>query len=216
MNIANAVQSDSDSNLTIRVYVVDDDEELRDALELFLQTAGYSVVGFANAQALIDCIDDTPDCLILDVAMPEIDGLELQQLLLERNAHIPIIFLTGHGSIAKSVQAIQAGAIDFLEKPVDDKVLLERVKQAIAMAHNQRLSEQRNAEDKKRFDRLTPREKEIFRLVADGMTSKEIARILQISHRTVEAHRFRIMQKLELDSLPDMILFANAHDFVGK
>jgi RNA polymerase sigma factor (sigma-70 family) len=194
------------------VFLVDDDDTVRNALALLLRTAGYATESYASARAFLDAYSaERPGCLVLDLTMPEINGLELQQALTAKGIDIPIIFLSGHGDIASSVQAIKAGAVDFLQKPVASEVLLARVVEALAEDAQHREQARKRADFLARLKRLTPREREILRLVMNGLTSKDIARQLTISHRTVEVHRLRIMQKLGAKTLPELIAVATSY-----
>ncbi|MEE4379739.1 MAG: response regulator transcription factor [Candidatus Competibacteraceae bacterium] len=196
-------------NLQPTVFLVDDDEAVRDSFSLSLEMAGLTVVGYASAQAFLDHYESTqPGCLILDVRMPDMSGLELQEALSERKISIPIIFITGHGDVPMSVKAVKAGAVDFLEKPFKKEILLERIQEALAQDVRQRQAEADTSLVLARFAHLTPREQEVMALVIAGKSNKEIARALAISPRTVETHRARIMEKMEADSLPDLVMLA--------
>jgi len=191
------------------VFLVDDDEAVRDSLSLSLEMAGLTVVGYASAQAFLDHYDPTqPGCLILDVRMPDMSGLELQEALTTRKINIPIIFITGHGDVPMSVKAVKAGAVDFLEKPFKKEILLERIQEALAQDAQYRQAEADTSLVLSRFVHLTPREQEVMALVIAGKSNKEIARALAISPRTVETHRARIMEKMEADSLADLVTLA--------
>ncbi|MHB8354227.1 MAG: response regulator transcription factor [Burkholderiales bacterium] len=185
-----------------KVYVVDDDEAVRDALVLLLETAGFEVQGFASAQAFLAvCNAESRGCIILDIKMPEMDGPALHRELLQHGILLPVIFLTAYGSIIQSVQAIKAGALDFLTKPVEGGLLLERVREAMS----QNLQRQEHSEVHRkllaRLATLTTREREVMALAVTGLTNKEIAQRLAISHRTVEIHRARVMHKTGAASL---------------
>lgn len=188
------------------VFLVDDDEAVRDALNLALRAAGYAVETFASAEAYLEnCDPGRPGCLVLDVNMPGMSGLELQQALAKRDIHTPIIFLTAHGDIPMSVQAVKAGAVDFLPKPFRSRELVERVREAIALDAASRHEKARSAFIRARYERLTPREREVMAVIAGGRSSKEAARELGVSHRTIEIHRARVMGKMEVDSLPELV-----------
>jgi two-component system response regulator FixJ len=191
------------------VFLVDDDEAVRDSLSLSLEMAGLAVTGYASAQAFLDSYDPAqPGCLVLDVRMPDMSGLELQEVLTARRTKIPIIFITGHGDVPMSVKAVKAGAVDFLEKPFKKEILLERIQEALAQDLQARRAEAEKRLVLSRFAHLTPREQEVMALVIVGKSNKEIARELAISPRTVETHRARIMEKMEADSLPDLVTLA--------
>ena len=194
-----------------KVFVVDDDAAVRDSLRIMLKVAGYAVATFSSAEDfLVICNSETEGCIILDVDMPEMDGLQLQEALNKRGVRLPVIFLTGQGSIPLSVRAIKAGAMDFLTKPVDAAVLLARVKEAFEQ--RERLQEQANLPQSmsSKVANLTEREKEIMMLIIDGHTCKEIAERLGISIRTAEAHRAHVMHKTESSNLQELVRLAMA------
>lgn len=191
------------------VYVVDDDRAVRDSLLMMLATAGYSAKAFASAaEFLKEWIPDEVACLILDVRMPGQSGLELQELLRSNDSPLPIIFVSGHGDVPVSVRAMKGGALDFLEKPFSRQTLLDRVEEAIAIAEQEKLSERGRKGILSRFESLTPREREVLEHVVAGRQNKEIARLLEISHRTVELHRTHMMDKMAARSLPDLVSMA--------
>lgn len=180
-----------------KVYIIDDDPAIRDSLALLLQTAGYTVAAFAGAAAFLEtCTPETGGCLILDLNMPGMGGLALQEALAQRGIHLPAVFLTGYGTIPDAVKAMRGGATDFLTKPVEGKLLLKRVAEALAQSR-QSFQQARQARFlTERLGKLTEREHQIVKLIALGRSSKEIGQALQISHRTVEVHRRHIMRKL--------------------
>ena len=191
------------------VYVVDDDAAVRDGLALLLDTAGLAVQTYDGAAAfLADWSPGRVGCLILDVRMPDMSGPELQAELIRRGIDLPIVFLTAHGDIPTTVQAIKGGAIDFLTKPVVGAELLERVQ--AALHRSAQLREQASATQtlRERLQGLTRREREIMRLVADGHSNKEIGNILGISAKTAETHRTRIMTQLNLHSVSELVRHA--------
>ncbi len=191
------------------VFLVDDDPAVRDALGLFLETSGLSVKCYASAQAFLDDNQASrPGCLVLDIRMPGMSGLELQDTLRTKQLEIPIIFLSGHGDVPQSARAFKGGAVDFIEKPFDETQLLDRIRNAIQLDLDKRAKHAQMHDVNVRFARLTPREKEVMRHVVAGLSNKEIARLLAISHRTVDVHRARIMEKMEAKSLPDLVLIA--------
>lgn len=193
------------------VYLVDDDPAVRDALGLLLGTAGLAVKTYASAEEFLRSFRvEQSGCLVLDVTMPGMSGLALQERLRARGASLPIIFLTAHGDIPMSVRALKAGAADFLEKPADGAELLERVRAAIAEDTRRRARDTAHADTRERFARLTTREREIMTRVAAGRANKEIARELDISHRTVEVHRARIMEKMGAGSAVELAAMAQA------
>jgi FixJ family two-component response regulator len=193
------------------VFLIDDDAAVRDALSRTLKLAGLSVETFGCAEDFLAVYDpDRPSCLLLDVHMPGMSGLELQQQLASREMPVSIIFLSGQGDIPMTVKAVKAGAIDFLPKPFRSQDLLERVREAMAQDAKSRREHKRAGLIKARFGRLSPREREVMAAVVTGQSSKEIARQLGVSHRTVEIHRTRVMQKMEADSLPELVTQAVA------
>lgn len=193
------------------VFLVDDDPAVRELFSLSLRLAGLNVADYPSARTFLEAYDpDQPGCLVLDVSLPDMSGLELQEALTAKQIHIPIIFITGHGDIPMSVKAIKAGAVDFLQKPFKKEVLLERVLEALAVDAQSRQDDAERANVINRFVHLTPREQEVMALVVGGKSNKEIARQLAISHRTVETHRARIMEKMAANSLPELVAMAAA------
>ena len=191
------------------VFVVDDDAAVRQGLRFMLRAAGYSVEAFPSARALLEHYDPRrAGCLLLDIQMPEISGLELQQRLNIRGWRIPVIFITGHGTISLAIAAMKAGALDFIEKPLREEALLESIERALHW--NDRAYEERleRATLQARAALLTPRERQVFELVAAGEPNKVIASRLGISFRTVELHRAHIIEKLQARSLSDLIRMA--------
>jgi FixJ family two-component response regulator len=192
-----------------KVFVVDDDASIRKSLERLFRSVGLDVEVFSTGQDfLLNVLHEGPSCLILDVRMPGISGLELQEKLLTRELPMPIIFITGHGNIPMSVRAIKAGAVDFLEKPFDEQVLLDAVHKALAEHKKQILEQLEIREIRRRIDLLTPREHEVFSLVITGMLNKQIAYELKASEKTIKVHRGRVMQKMQAQSLADLIYLA--------
>lgn len=191
------------------VFVVDDDAALREALVQLLEAAGLQVESHPNGPAFLEaCGEDRPGCLLLDVAMPGMTGLEVQAELKRRGNPLPIVFLTGHGDIPMAVRAVQAGAVDFLEKPMTGAALLERVNQALALDHRYRAERATSRDIAERMRRLSPREREVMALVVAGSSSKEAARVLGISVRTVEAHRTHVMHKMGATNLAELVAMA--------
>ena len=188
------------------VFVVDDDAAVRQGLRFMLRAAGYSVEAFPSARSFLEEYDPRPGgCLLLDVQMPQMSGLELQQRINVRGWRIPVIFITGHGTVQLAIAAVKAGAFDFIEKPLREEALLESIERALHWndwAYEERLE---RATLQTRVASLTPREREVFELVARGEPNKVIARHLGISFRTVELHRAHIIEKLQARSLSDLI-----------
>lgn len=178
------------------VFIVDDDAAVRDSISMLLDAAGYDVATFARADEFLKvCNAATEGCIILDVNMPDMDGPALQDELLHRGLHLPIIFLSGQGTIPLTVRTLKAGAMDFLTKPVRGEVLLARVQEALQQFSVLRKQEQVSQSITARLAMLTDREREVMMLAVAGYTSKEIAQRLNISYRTVEIHRAHVMQK---------------------
>jgi two-component system response regulator FixJ len=188
------------------VYVVDDDPAVLDAIRLLLRSVGLPSQTFESAAAFLDAFDrDQHGCLVLDVRMPSMSGIDLQEKLQDMGATIPIVFVTAHGDIPMAVQAVKAGALDFIPKPFRDQDLLDRVHQAIAIDTQQRREREGKLSLSARYNALSPREREVLELVVAGKANKVIAADLGISQRTVEIHRARVMQKMGADSLPDLV-----------
>lgn len=191
------------------VFVVDDDDAVRCALVWSLREAGFRVEAFGSAEELLAADPgDRPGCLVLDYSMPGMNGLDLQERLRERRQQIPIIFISGHGDIPTSVRAIKAGAMDFVEKPLSREVLIERIREAIALDRERRRQRAMDGEIVERYRRLTAREREVMALVTAGLSNKAIARQLQISPRTVENHRARVMSTMVADSVAQLCRMA--------
>lgn len=188
------------------VFVVDDDELIRDSLEQLVKSVGLKVETFSSAQAFLDTgLPDKPSCLVLDIRMPGMSGLDLQDELEKRDFSIPIIFITGHGTVPMSVRAMKAGAVDFLQKPFEDQELLDTIHRAIEQNIHTRLEQTEIKEIEQRVKSLTLREHEILVLVAGGMLNKQIAYDLKMSENTVKTHRARIMRKMEVESLARLV-----------
>ncbi len=188
---------------------MDDDPAVRDALSLLLRNAGWQVCCCGSAPEFLEKYDpEAAGCVVLDVKMPGLGGLALQGELAQRGLDIPIIFITGHGDVPMSVRAMRAGALDFLEKPFDSGVLRQRVQEALALDQRRRMHRQRGAEAQQRYRELTPREREVMTLVVQGESNKAIAASMQVSHRTVEIHRARVMDKMGARSLPELVAMA--------
>ncbi len=188
------------------VYVVDDDDAVSSSLSWLLESIGLRVRTYRNALDFIAAMDIDPwGCLVLDVRMPGMSGLELQQRLRDRDVGLPVIFITGHGGVANAVKAIKAGAVDFLEKPFDDQTLLDRVQQAIDASSEARRCRSVRAALLDRYALLTPREREVMDLVVEGRPNKVIAQMLGLSSKTVEAHRAHVMEKMAARSLTELV-----------
>ena len=199
------------------IYLVDDEYAVRDSLALLIESTGLTVRSFESAQAFLDHYDPSqPGCLILDVRMPTMSGLELQGELVRRNIAIPIIFISGHAGIPDSAKAFRAGAVDFLEKPFDNELLLERIAEALNkdIADREQRLERRKVQNM--LDHLTTREREVLALVVSGHSNKSVAKMLHISSRTVEAHRAGIKEKMQVHSLAELAVMVVYADMLNK
>jgi len=191
------------------VYVVDDDPSVRKALERLLRSAGHEAKTFASAFEFLESDHlDAPGCLVLDIKMPKVSGLELQDRLAEKGISFPIIFITGHGTVPASVKAFKGGAMDFLQKPFKDREILGAVSRGIEK-HRRLRQEQKEMETlRSRLENLTPREREVFRFVVTGMLNKQVAFDLGTTEKTIKVHRARVMEKMGAQSLADLVRFA--------
>ncbi|KAB7613781.1 response regulator transcription factor [Amylibacter sp. SFDW26] len=197
----------SEANLT--VFLVDDDEDIRSSLSRALTKRGFHIENFASAEEFLDTYNgEKSGCLLLDYGMPRMNGLELQQHMISKGYSLPIIFITGHGGIPESVQAMKAGAIDFLEKPFRQKTLVDCINAAFETALATQEHEKKTKDLRIKFERLTDREKEIAQLMvsnSSSTSSKDIGRILNISPRTVDHHRARILDKMNINSVTELV-----------
>jgi two-component system, LuxR family, response regulator FixJ len=197
---------DTDSRRKPTVYIVDDDDGMRRALTILMGTVGYNGVPFARPTEFLAKYDAAqPGCLVLDVRMPEMSGLEVQQQLNRSGAMLPVILITGHGDIPMAVQAMKDGAFDFLQKPFRDQELLDRINAALKQDAENRAIIERHADLKRRAESLTPREREVMALVVDGRANKVIAIDLGLSERTVEIHRANVMDKMGARSIAHLV-----------
>ena len=196
--------------MPVRVHIVDDDASFRTAMERRLKHAGYEVATYASAQHLLDDLpsESVRSCLLLDVRIPELSGPELQERLSELGSTLPIIFLTGHPDIPATVRAIKAGADDFLTKPVSSDDLLQAIERAIAHHEVTRGLKSKLDVVRAHVAALTPRERQVFDLVIRGDTNKHVARALGCTERTIKAHRHRVMEKMKVRSLPELVSLA--------
>ena len=191
------------------VYIVDDDPSIADSLLRLLEFENLEAQAFSSAEDFMGICDHTlRGCILLDINMPQMSGIELQRWLVDNGIDLPIIFLTGSGDIPLSSQAFRTGALDFIEKPFDIDKLLERIHEALAREAGQWHGRVRRDLLRQRYARLTPREKEILKWVSAGYSSKEIANIVGISSRTIDVHRARMAEKLEVESLAELVLVA--------
>ena len=190
------------------VFVVDDDDDdaMRDALTQLLESAGLNVESHADGPAFLAAYDpDRTGCLLLDMAMPGMTGQQVQEALNARGLVVPIVFLTGHGDISMAVHAVQSGAVDFLEKPIQGSILIERVQRALQLDREWRKERGSLQAIQQRFALLSPREREVMALVVSGLTCKEIAKKLDLSPRTVEVHRAHVMHKMGVSTLAGLV-----------
>ncbi len=195
------------SNLT--VFIVDDDPSLRDALGLLLGVRGYRTAVFASSEAFLQAWQpEWSGCLVADIRMSGMDGLALQRKLGEMNCTLPVIIVTGHGDVSSAREAFKARAVDFLEKPFDDDKLIAAIDEAFSMQQRQRQDQARRDQRDQLLAELTPREREVFELVVMGRHNREIAPQLNISVRTVEVHKARLMAKLGVDNVADLVRVA--------
>jgi FixJ family two-component response regulator len=188
------------------VWVVDDDVSLREALGSLIRSAGLRVETFASAQEFLARSQvDTPNCLVLDVQLPALSGLDLQKRMAEVNLEIPIVFITGHGNIPMSVRAMKAGAVEFLTKPLADQDLLEAIQQAISRDRVARQQKAKMRQLQDRYQSLTPREREVMERVVSGLLNKQVAAELGTTEFTVKVHRGRVMRKMQCNSFADLV-----------
>lgn len=188
------------------VHVIDDDDAVRSSLRFLLESIGIAVQTHATAEAFLRILGEQPvGCVLTDVRLPGLGGIELQRRLLSAGRRIPVIVMTGHGDVHTAVQAMKDGALDFLEKPFDDEQLLATVRGALKTAHAMQVADAAAAAAASRLATLTPREREVLEGMVAGQASKQIALDLRASPRTIEVHRIRVMEKLQVRSLPELV-----------
>lgn len=197
------------------VHVIDDDAPMRDSLRLLLEASGFAVRTHDGARAFLSDIPTGPGCVLTDVRMPEIDGMELLVRLNDHHVRLPVIVMTGQGDIAIAVRAMKAGAVDFLEKPFPEEALFDAVRRALEQSEKLREAAATSTEAAIRLATLTPREREVLDLLVSGLPNKAIARQLGASPRTIEVHRARVLEKLEANSLPDLVRLVLAAETGG-
>lgn len=192
--------------LTACVYIVEDDDAVRDSLQMMLESVGRKVDAFASADSFLEAYSqDLAGCVVLDIRMPGMNGMELQRRLNELNSILPIIFVTGHGDVPMAVEAMQQGAVDFVQKPYREQELLDKISQAMELDEENRASLQQRQNIMQNMEELTPRESDVMQLMVEGKANKVIAIDLDISQRTVEIHRARVMEKLNANSLAHLV-----------
>lgn len=203
----------TNDNTSAIIYLVDDDEAVRDALGMLFRSIGLEHESFASALEFLEKYDARRrSCLVADIRMPGLSGLELQQRLNEQRSEIPVIFITGHGDVPMAVTAMKSGAVDFLQKPFRDQDLIDRIHKALDRDRERRKSRAEQDEIRARLELLTPRETEVMERVVRGQANKVIAMDLGVSQRTVELHRARVMKKLKLRSVAELV---HAIDRIG-
>jgi|SRR5581483_4064733 len=191
------------------VFVVDDDLSVRESLELLIDSEGWQPETFASAREFLDYPRAlVPSCLLLDISLPGLNGLDLQKRIARERADMPIIFITGYGDVPTTVQAMKAGAVEFLTKPFDDEVLTAAIREALERSRLAMASEAEMEVFRGRHASLTPREKQVMALVVSGLLNKQVGEELGISEITVKAHRGQVMQKMKANSLPDLVKMA--------
>lgn len=196
----------SQDDPTPTVFIVDDDPAIRFAMQALMDSVNLQHEIFGSADEFLENVSEQrPGCLVLDIRMPGLGGLELQDELIKRGNTVPVIFITGHGDVPMAVEAMQKGAVDFIQKPFRDQDLLDRISEALKTDQERREQREKHAVVSERVERLTNREKEVFDLVVTGKPNKVIAYELGVSQRTVEIHRARVMEKMQARSLADLV-----------
>jgi FixJ family two-component response regulator len=195
------------------VFVVDDDPSVRRSLTRLIRSAGFAVEVFASALEFLEHLrPDMPGCLVLDINMPRVSGLELQDEIARAGLDLPIIFLTGYGTVSAGIRAMKKGAVDFLEKPVDDSTLLDVIQQAVERNRRARLEQAKVEKIQRRVESLSPRERQVLGLLVTGMLNKQIAAELGIAEKTIKVHRARVMEKMQAGSIAELVRLAATVD----
>ena len=203
---SNHLDAAKHTNTRPMVYIVDDDDGVRRAMSALMESVGYAHAAYASANDFLKHYNTSqPGCLVLDIRMPSMSGLELQQELNKRGYHIPLIFVTGHGDVPMAVEAMKKGAFDFVQKPFRDQDLLDKVNHALQLDNAQRQETADKDQVLQRFNSLTQREKEVMALIVEGKANKVVAQDLNLSERTVEIHRARVMEKMQVRSVAQLV-----------
>jgi len=194
----------------VKVAVIDDDKSVRTSLVRAIKTAGMDVASFSSAHEFLDdpCLNQI-DCAVTDVRMPGIDGLALEEMLAQTQPHLSLVFITGQGDVPMGIKAMKGGAVDFLEKPVDREALLEAIRRAAERSRDQKLSRAEIDNLQRRYELLTPRERQVFQLVTSGLLNKQASAELGTTEQTIKVHRARVMLKMEAKSLAELVRMAD-------
>jgi FixJ family two-component response regulator len=196
--------------MPIKVAIIDDDESARKSLARLMKSAGISAVTFSSAGEFLEAAKDSQvDCAVTDLRMPDVDGIKLQQALAQIVPHLAIVFVTGHGDVPAGIKAMKGGAVDFLEKPVDDDALLDAVRRAAERSREARASRAEFDDLQRRYERLTPRERQVFQLITSGLLNKQAGAELGTGEKTIKVQRARVMDKMEAASLADLVRMAD-------
>ena len=196
--------------MPIKVAIIDDDESARKSLARLMKSAGISAVTFSSAAEFLEAANDSQvDCAVTDLRMPDVDGIKLQQALAQIAPHLAIVFVTGHGDVPAGIKAMKGGAIDFLEKPVDDDALLDAVRRAAERSREARASRAEFDDLQRRYERLTPRERQVFQLITSGLLNKQAGAELGTGEKTIKVQRARVMDKMEAASLAELVRMAD-------
>jgi len=192
--------------MPIKVAIIDDDQSARKSLARLMKSAGISAVTFSSAQEFLEAAKDSQvDCAVTDLQMPDVDGIKLQQALTQIAPHLAIVFVTGHGDVPAGIKAMKGGAVDFLEKPVDDEALLDAVRRAAERSREARASRAEFDDLQRRYERLTPRERQVFQLITSGLLNKQAGAELGTGEKTIKVQRARVMDKMEAASLAELV-----------